>query len=62
MRNDDGRGAKCLLSVARADRELTDGELQAVEAFLAQLTTRLGSHAGLLHIVRGIQPPTDFRA
>lgn len=47
MRNDDGRGAKCLLSVARADRELTDGELQAVEAFLAQLTNRLGSHAGL---------------
>ena len=46
-RSDDGRGAKCLLSVARNDRELTDDELRAVEALLELLTNKLGSHAGL---------------
>lgn len=47
MRSEDGRGAKCLLSVARNDRELTDDELKSVEALLEQLSHKLGNHAGL---------------
>ena len=47
LRNHEGGGRKCFMSVARADRELTDSELLDVEYLFSELVSRLSISSGL---------------
>lgn len=47
LRNYQGGGRKCFMSVARADRELTDTELSDVEYLFSELVSRLSISSGL---------------